>query len=76
MDNLKTKLLELEQYKYDENCNFCLENGDQQIKQKKDCETLLEKEKVDMKTIISKFDLTMIDYDRLENIEEDKLKYD
>ena len=40
MDNLKTKLLELEQYKYDENCNFCLENGDQQIKQKKDCETL------------------------------------
>ena len=76
MDNLKTKLLELEQYKYDENCNFCLENGDQQIKQKKDCETLLEKEKVDMKTIISKFDLTMIDYERLENIEEDKLKYD
>ena len=74
--NLKTKLLELEQYKYDENCNFCLENGDQQIKQKKDCETLLEKEKVDMKTIMSKYVLTMIDYDRLENIEEDKLKYD
>ena len=35
IDNLKTKLSELEKYKYDENCDFCLENGDHQIKQKK-----------------------------------------
>ena len=76
IDNLKTKLSELEKYKYDENCNFCLENGDQQIKQKKDCETLLVKQKEEMKKIMSKYDLTMIDYARLENIEEKKQKYD
>ena len=76
IDNLKTKLLELKKYKYDENCDYCLENGDQQIKQKKDCETLLVKETEELKIIMSKHDLTMIDYERLENIEEDKLKYD
>ena len=76
IDNLKTKLLELEKYKYDENCDFCLENGDQQIKQKKDCETLLVKQKEEMKKIMSQHDLTMIDYGRLENIEEEKQKYD
>ena len=76
IDNLKTKLSELKKYKYDENCDFCLENGDQQIKQKKDCETLLEKQKEEMKTIMSQYDLTMIDYERLENIEEEKQKYD
>ena len=76
IDNLKTKLSELEKYKYDENCDFCLENGDQQIKQKKDCETLLVKQKEEMKKIMSQHDLTMIDYGRLENIEEEKQKYD
>jgi len=76
IDNLKTKLSELEKYKYDENCDFCLENGDHQIKQKKDCETLLQKQKEEMKTIMSRYDLTMIDYERLENIEEEKQKYD
>ena len=76
IDNLKTKLSELEKYKYDENCDFCLENGDQQIKQKKDCETLLLKQKEEMKTIMSQYDLTIIDYERLENIEEEKQKYD
>ena len=76
VDNLKTKLSELEKYKYDENCDFCLENGDHQIKQKKDCETLLQKQKEEMKTIMSQYDLTMIDYERLENIEEEKQKYD
>ena len=29
-----------------------------------------------MKTIMSRYDLTMIDYERLENIEEEKQKYD
>jgi len=76
MENLETKLSELEKYKYDENCDFCLENGEQQIKQKKDCETLLDKQKEEMKTAVSKYDLTMIDYERLENIEIEKQKYD
>jgi len=76
MENLETKLSELEKYKYDENCDFCLENGEQQIKQKKDCETLLDKQKEEMKTAVSKYDLTMMDYERLENIEIEKQKYD
>jgi len=76
IDNLETKLSELEKYKYDENCDFCLENGDHQIKQKKDCQHLLDKQKEEMKTAISKYDLTMIDYERLENIDVEKQKYD
>jgi len=76
IDNLKTQLSELEKYKYDENCDFCLENGEQQIKQKKDCETLLIKQKEEMKTLMSQYDLTLVDYERLENIEEEKQKYD
>ena len=76
IDNLKTQLSELEKYKYDENCDFCLENGEQQIKQKKDCETLLIKQKEEMKTVMSQYDLTLVDYERLENIEEEKQKYD
>ena len=76
IDNLETKLSELEKYKYDENCDFCLENGDHQIKQKKDCQHLLDKQKEEMKTAVSKYDLTMIDYERLENIDVEKQKYD
>ena len=76
MDNLETKLSELEKYKYDENCDFCLENGEHQIKQKKDCQTLLDKQKEEMKTVVSKYDLTMMDYERLENIDVEKQKYD
>ena len=44
--------------------------------EKKDCETLLVKQKEEMKKIMSQHDLTMIDYGRLENIEEEKQKYD
>ncbi len=44
------------------------------LEQKKDCETLLQKQKEEMKTIMSRYDLTMIDYERLENIEEEKQK--
>jgi len=76
IDNLETKLSELEKYKYDENCDFCLENGEHQIKQKKDCQTLLDKQKEEMKIAVSKYDLTMIDYERLENIDVEKQKYD
>ena len=76
MQSIKTKLFELEKYQYDENCDYCLDNGKQQIKQKHDCDNGLSKRKKECKELKSKYTLTMFDYDRLKNIESEKQKYD
>jgi len=76
IQSIETKLSELEKYQYDENCDYCLDNGKQQIKQKHDCDNGLSKRKREYKELESKYTLTMFDYDRLKNIEKDKQKYD
>ena len=76
MKSIETKLFELEKYQYDENCSYCLDNGKQQIKQKHDCDGGLIKRKEEYKSLESKYTLTMFDYDRLKNIENEKQKYD
>jgi len=76
MQSMETKLFELEKYQYDENCDYCLDNGKEQIKQKHDCNTGLSGKKEEHKTLESKYTLIMLDYDRLKNIEKDKQKYD
>ena len=76
IQSLETKLFELEKYQYDKNCDYCLDNGKEQIKQNHDCNTGLNKRKEEYISFDSKYTLTMLDYDRLQNIESEKQKYD
>jgi DNA repair exonuclease SbcCD ATPase subunit len=76
IESLETKLSELEKYQYDENCDYCLDNGKEQIKQQHDCNVGLNKRKEEYILFDSKYTLTMLDHDRLKNIESEKQKYD
>ena len=76
IQSLETKLFELEKYQYDENCDYCLDNGKEQIKQQHDCNVGLNERKEESKSLESKYTLTMLDHDRLQNIESEKQKYD
>ena len=45
IQSLEIKLSELEKYQYDENCDYCLDNGKEQIKQNHDCNVGLSERK-------------------------------
>ena len=75
-DSLEIKLVELEKYKYDPDCEYCLKNGEHQITHKKEIMESLNKKSKEILDIEAKCELIEIDFNRLKNIEKQKQKYD
>ena len=75
-DSLEIKLVELEKYKYDPDCEYCLKNGEHQITHKKEIMESLNKKRKKILNIEAKCELIEIDFNRLKNIEKEKQKYD
>ena len=76
MELLETKLVELEKYKYDPDCEYCLKNGEHQITHKTEIMESLTQKKKEILHIKSKYELIEIDFKRLLGIENKKQKYD
>jgi DNA repair exonuclease SbcCD ATPase subunit len=76
MESLEIKLVELEKYKYDPDCEYCLKNGDHQITHKAEIMESLVQKKEEILHIKSKNELIEIDYKRLSESENQKQKYD
>ena len=76
MESLEIKLVELEKYKYDPDCEYCLKNGEHQITHKTEIMESLTQKKKEILHIKSKYELIEIDFKRLLGIENKKQKYD
>ncbi len=76
MELLETKLVELEKYKYDPDCEYCLKNGEHQITHKTEIIESLTQKKKEILHTKSKYELIEIDFKRLLGIENKKQKYD
>jgi DNA repair exonuclease SbcCD ATPase subunit len=76
IQSLEKKKKELEKYHYNEDCDYCLDNGKEQIKQKHNCNVGLSERKEEYVLFNSKYTLTILDHDRLQNAESEKQKFD
>jgi DNA repair exonuclease SbcCD ATPase subunit len=76
IESLEIKLVELEKYKYDPDCEYCLKNGEHQITHKTEIMESLTQKKKEISHTKSEHELIEIDYGRLVGIEKQKQKYD
>jgi len=76
IESLEIKLVELEKYKYDPDCEYCLKNGEHQITHKTEIMESLNQKGDEILYTKSKYELIEIDYERLSEAENQKQKYD
>ena len=76
IESLEIKLVELEKYKYDPDCEYCLKNGEHQITHKTETMESLNQKRDEILYTKSKYELIEIDHERLSEAENQKQKYD
>ena len=76
IESLEIKLVELEKYKYDPDCEYCLKNGENKIPHKTEIMESLNQKGDEILYTKSKYELIEIDYERLSEAENQKQKYD
>ena len=76
IESLEIKLVELEKYKYDPDCEYCLKNGEHQITHKTEIMESLNQKGDEILYTKSKYELIEIDYERLSEAENQKQKYE